>query len=85
MGATLSYVCGASDEPLRPEEYCDTEAMRRFCAEQIAHYKVPQHIRFVSEFPVTVIGKIQKFVMRERMIEEINLNLERGPALMPLS
>jgi fatty-acyl-CoA synthase len=65
---------------LRPEEYCDAEAMRRFCAEQIAHYKVPQHIRFVSEFPMTVTGKIQKFVMRERMIEEINLNLERGPA-----
>jgi fatty-acyl-CoA synthase len=65
---------------LRPEEYCDAEAMRRFCAEQIAHYKVPQHIRFVSEFPMTVTGKIQKFVMRERMIEEINLNIERGPA-----
>jgi len=64
---------------LRPEEYCDAEAMRRFCAEQIAHYKVPQHIRFVSEFPMTVTGKIQKFVMRERMIEEINLNLEQEP------
>ena len=64
---------------LKPEEYCDAEAMRRFCAEQIAHYKVPQHICFVSEFPMTVTGKIQKFVMRERMIEELNLNLERGP------
>jgi len=64
---------------LRPEEYCDAEAMRRFCADQIAHYKVPQHIRFVSEFPMTVTGKIQKFVMRERMIEEIDLNIERGP------
>ena len=39
---------------------------------------MPQHIRFVSEFPMTVTGKIQKFVMRERMIEEINLNIERG-------
>jgi len=58
---------------LKPEEYCDAEAMRRFCAEQIAHYKVPQHICFVSEFPMTVTGKIQKFVMRERMIEELNV------------
>jgi len=32
-----------------------------------------------SEFPMTVTGKIQKFVMRERMIEEIDLNIERGP------
>ena len=64
---------------LKPEEYCDAEAMRRFCAEQIAHYKVPQHIRFVSEFPMTVTGKIQTFVMRERMIEELGLKLERGP------
>ena len=40
---------------------------------------MPQHIRFVSEFPMTVTGKIQKFVMRERMIEEINLYMERGP------
>jgi fatty-acyl-CoA synthase len=52
---------------------------RSLITEQLAHYKVPQHIRFVSEFPMTVTGKIQKFVMRERMIEEINLYIERGP------
>jgi len=63
----------------KSSDYSDAEAMRRFWAEQIAHYKVPQHIRFVSEFPMTVTGKIQKFVVRERMIEELNLNLERGP------
>ena len=63
---------------LRPQQDCEAEAVRRFCAEQIAHYKVPQHIRFVSEFPMTVTGKIQKFVMRERMIEELNLNSGRG-------
>jgi len=63
---------------LKTDELCDAEAVRDFCAEQIAHYKVPQHIRFVSEFPMTVTGKIQKFVMRERMIEELNLQIERG-------
>lgn len=41
--------------------------------EQIAHFKVPRHVRFVSEFPMTVTGKIQKFAMRDRMIEELGL------------
>jgi fatty-acyl-CoA synthase len=36
-----------------------------FCQGQIAHYKVPRHIRFVNEFPLTATGKAQKFVMRE--------------------
>jgi fatty-acyl-CoA synthase len=65
---------------LKPEQHCDAEPMRRFCAEQIAHYKVPQHIRFVSEFPMTVTGKMQKVIMRERMIAELNLNIEQGPS-----
>jgi fatty-acyl-CoA synthase len=44
-----------------------------FCKGEIAHYKVPRHIRIVSEFPMTVTGKIQKFVMRDMMIEELGL------------
>jgi fatty-acyl-CoA synthase len=43
------------------------------CREQIAHYKVPQHVRFVSEFPMTVTGKAQKFLMREAMMVELGL------------
>jgi fatty-acyl-CoA synthase len=39
----------------------------------LAHYKVPRHIRLVQEFPQTVTGKIQKFRMREIMIEELGL------------
>jgi len=39
-----------------------------FCKGQIAHFKVPRHIRFVSEYPMTVTGKIQKFEMRNQMI-----------------
>lgn len=38
-----------------------------FCRERLAHYKVPQIVRFVSEFPMTVTGKIQKFEMRNAM------------------
>ena len=44
-----------------------------YCKGQIAHFKVPVHIKFVDEFPMTVSGKIQKFLMRNVMIEELNL------------
>ncbi len=48
----------------------DEEGVRRFCQERISHYKVPRYIRFVESFPSTVTGKVQKFAMREAMIEE---------------
>ncbi|MDR3437727.1 AMP-binding protein [Telmatospirillum sp.] len=48
-----------------------------FCASQIAHYKVPRVIRFVESFPMTVTGKIQKFVMRKMMIEELGLREQK--------
>ncbi len=44
-----------------------------FCEGQVAHQKVPRYIRFVDEFPMTVTGKIQIFVMRDQMIEELGL------------
>ncbi|HEY5755140.1 MAG TPA: AMP-binding protein [Steroidobacter sp.] len=52
---------------------CDADAIRLFCRDQIAHFKVPAHIRFVEQFPMTVTGKIQKFIMREQMIAELQL------------
>jgi len=45
-----------------------------FCASEIAHYKIPRTIRFVDSFPMTVTGKIQKFIMRKMMIEELHLD-----------
>jgi fatty-acyl-CoA synthase len=49
-----------------------TEAeLREFCRDQIAHYKVPRYIRFVAEFPMTVTGKMQKYLMREAMRQEL--------------
>jgi fatty-acyl-CoA synthase len=48
----------------------DEEGVRRFCQERISHYKIPRYIRFVESFPSTVTGKVQKFAMREAMIEE---------------
>jgi len=47
------------------------EEVKAYCQDQIAHFKVPLHIRFVDEFPMTVTGKIQKFVMRDEMQEQL--------------
>ncbi len=49
----------------------DEEDIRAHCEGRIAHFKIPRHIRFVQEIPMTVTGKPQKFVMRERMAEEL--------------
>jgi fatty-acyl-CoA synthase len=43
--------------------------LKVFCDGKIAHFKVPQFIRFVDSFPMTVTGKIQKFRIREFEIE----------------
>ena len=47
--------------------------MREFSAAKLAHYKVPRYVKFVSAFPQTVTGKIQKFKVREQMIDELGL------------
>lgn len=58
---------------LQPGESATTEEIREFCEGQIAHYKVPRYIKFVESFPMTVTGKIQKFLMRQQSIEELGL------------
>jgi fatty-acyl-CoA synthase len=60
----------------KPGAALDAEAVRDFCRGQIAHYKIPRHIRFVEGFPTTVTGKVQKFAMREAMIAELDLAVE---------
>jgi fatty-acyl-CoA synthase len=50
------------------------DEIRSFCKGHLAHYKVPKYIRFVTEYPQTVTGKIQKFKIREAMIAELNLD-----------
>jgi fatty-acyl-CoA synthase len=47
--------------------------IQEFCKDQIAHYKIPRYIKFVDAFPMTVTGKVQKFIMCEQMIEELGL------------
>jgi fatty-acyl-CoA synthase len=49
------------------------EEIRAFCEGQIAHYKIPRYVKFVDAFPMTVTGKIQKFLMREETIAELGL------------
>ena len=45
------------------------QELRNFCEGQVAHYKVPLHIRIVPELPMTITGKPQKFIMRDEMVE----------------
>jgi fatty-acyl-CoA synthase len=47
------------------------EDIREFCRGQIAHYKVPRYVRFLESFPQTVTGKIQKYLLRERLQREL--------------
>jgi fatty-acyl-CoA synthase len=49
------------------------EEILHYCRGQIAHYKIPKHIRFVSGFPMTVTGKVQKFMMRAAMSKELGI------------
>jgi fatty-acyl-CoA synthase len=51
--------------------------LRGFCREKLAHYKVPRYVKLVTSFPQTVTGKIQKFKIREQMMEELGLKEER--------
>ena len=58
---------------LRDGHQATEEDVREFCRGQIASYKIPRYIRFTTEFPTTVTGKMQKFRMREISIEELGL------------
>jgi fatty-acyl-CoA synthase len=54
---------------LRPGQEATEEEIRVFCQSQIAYYKIPEHVRFVDDFPATLSGKIQKYKIREFEIE----------------
>jgi fatty-acyl-CoA synthase len=62
---------------LRPGVSATEEEIRAFCRDQIAHYKVPRYIKFVDAFPMTVTGKIQKFIMRDETISELGLKVQK--------
>ncbi|MDH3761400.1 MAG: AMP-binding protein [Gammaproteobacteria bacterium] len=54
---------------LHAGENISAEEIRDFCRGSIAHFKVPEYIQFVDKFPLTVTGKLQKFKMREAMVD----------------
>jgi fatty-acyl-CoA synthase len=62
---------------LKPGETATGEEIQAFCKGQIAHYKIPRYMRFVEEFPMTVTGKVQKFIIRERMMRELELSEQK--------
>ncbi len=58
---------------LHEGESASKEEVREFCVGQLAHFKIPRYIKFVRDFPMTVTGKVQKFVMREQMAKELGV------------
>jgi fatty-acyl-CoA synthase len=84
----LGVSCFGVPDPRFGEELCAwiqlragataaAEEFKQYCQGQIAHYKIPRYIEFVDEFPMTVTGKIQKFIMRDVMIERLGLSVEK--------
>jgi fatty-acyl-CoA synthase len=58
---------------LRPGMAADEDEIRDFCKGQIAYYKIPRYVRFVTGFPMTVTGKIQKYLLRQQVTTELGL------------
>jgi fatty-acyl-CoA synthase len=65
---------------LKPGEEATAEDIQTFCKGKIAYFKIPQYVRFVDGFPMTVTKKIQKFLMREQEIRERGLEDIAGQA-----
>ena len=82
------YVIGLPDErlgetvlawiKLKANEVATEDEIRDFCCGRIAHFKIPQYVRFVDSFPMTVSGKIQKFRIREQEIDARGLRQAAG-------
>jgi fatty-acyl-CoA synthase len=63
---------------LKPDVECTVEEVQQYCRDNIAHHKVPQHVWFVAEIPMTVTGKPQKNLMRQTMVEKLGLQEDRA-------
>src|SRR4029079_19348785 len=81
-GITEAYVIGVPDsyygEQVMAWVKCKDgvnltkEEVQGFCRGKIMDYKIPHHIKFVTEFPTTVTGKVQKYRMREVSVAELS-------------
>jgi len=61
---------------LRPGHSATEQEIQEFCRRSIAHFKVPRYVRFLDSFPLTVSGKVQKYLMRESLRSELDLSEE---------
>lgn len=68
---TCVWVIPKAGQSLTPDD------IKTFCKGQIAHYKMPSHVRITDSLPMTVTGKPQKFIMRDAMIKELGLNVQQ--------
>ena len=63
---------------LKPGAVLTLDELRQFCTGQIADFKIPQYLKIVDTFPMTVTGKMQKFQMREVSTREVGLTDARA-------
>lgn len=63
---------------LKEGQTAEQEEIREFCRAELAHFKIPQYVRFVDEFPMTLSGKVQKFKIRQHEIEARGLQKASG-------
>jgi fatty-acyl-CoA synthase len=64
---------GAACVVLNPGASVTATDLTEFCRGKIASFKIPRHVLFVKEFPMTSSGKVQKFRLREIIMEELKL------------
>jgi len=64
---------------LAPGQEVSEEELQQFCTGHIATFKVPRYVRFVTDWPMSGT-KIQKFVLREQIAQELEA---RGIAEAP--
>jgi crotonobetaine/carnitine-CoA ligase len=55
---------------VREEAVATAEDLDEHCRANLARFKVPQEIRIVGELPRTSVGKVEKKVLRERVLKE---------------
>jgi fatty-acyl-CoA synthase len=58
---------------LKAEQQATAKDIQEFCKDQIAYMKIPRYVVFVDSFPMTVTGKVQKFILRQQMAEHLKL------------
>ena len=56
---------------LHEGEQSSSEEIRDYCRGQLAHFKIPRYVHLVDEFPMTVTGKVQKYILREQLAAEL--------------